>query len=90
MHVPRNMKEYFLVLGFVKFNDIKGIEIIHFILCLERHPSDRVEGEGAISGSDFQLNQHNHVEPLQTRILFEWKGWEGGGKRCLVLLSGVK
>lgn len=84
------MKEYFLVLGFVKFNDIKGIEIIHFILCLERHPSDRVEGEGAISGSDFQLNQHNHVEPLQTRILFEWKGLEGGGKRCLVLLSGVK
>lgn len=86
------MKEYFLVLGFVKFNDIKGIEIIHFSLCLERHPSDRVEGEGAISGSDFQLNQHNHVEPLQTRILFGvgGKGWAGGGKRCLVLLSGVK
>lgn len=50
------MKEYFLVLGFVKFNDIKGIEIILFSLCLERHPSDRVEGEGEISGSDFQLN----------------------------------
>lgn len=71
MYVPRNMKEYFLVLGFVKFNDIMGIEIIHFSLCLERHPSDRLEGEGAISGNDFQLNQHNHVEPLQTRILFE-------------------
>ena len=86
------MKECFLVLGFVKFNDIKGIEIIHFSLCLVRHPSDRVEGEGAISGSDFQLNQHNHVEPLQTRILFGvgGKGWAGGGKRCLVLLSGVK